>query len=336
MKDLVSDGFAQVVKPYIDAQDKITRDKFLSVFANKSICIVGDSISDETTYQPNWVDAFTEILTAADIGATVTNATITGASLVGFGSDVSKIPLNHDIYIFALGVNDFQGQFSANDIRQAVFAIVQRINLHDADRRAFYISPLKAFRSEYQNYKTHLSAYRHFCETLFAEIGFTVISGDNMPNLNSFTESTYLADKLHPASIFRYIYADYVISAIISGISTFSKGRGWVKQLEFVSSFTRSAGTVTLRWVDGATAILEFNLVGAELIASTWVDVCYIPAPGAYGLLNNVISPVMSWTGQLFQVRFVNGVLQLAAPSTGSFTISGYVPAYVQTDNSVA
>ena len=303
-----------------------------SKFSGKSICILGDSISDETTYPPNWVDAFTDI--AESLGATVTNASITGTSVVGVGGDVTVIPAGHDIYIIALGVNDFQGQFNISMLRTAVANIAQRIDL--TSHEAFYISPLKAFRSAYSVCYSPLSAYRYALENLFNEMGFTIISGDNVPRLSIYTERYFLADDLHPASIFKDIYANYVIEAIISGVSTYSIAKGYMKACAISESLTYASGSVTLTWITGNQYTITINMAAVDLTASTWTELGTV---GDLGLCQYIDATGTSYDGNVFQFKIeqsVNTKLYITAPSTGTFNISLTLKGYYIADQSVS
>ena len=219
-------GYIQNLQDQIDALngDIEDLDDIISIpitdkFENKTICIIGDSISDTTTYPPNWTVAIKDKLLT--LGASsVVNESVTGSSLVGWGTNPSSIPTGYDIYIFALGVNDWQGQFKAADIYNAIYAIAQRINLTSCE--CYYISPIKCYLSGART--TPISVYRTLMERVFTSIGATVISGYNMPKLNGYDYSTYLNGGIHPYSIFKDIYANYVLNAMIAGaLSVFTK-----------------------------------------------------------------------------------------------------------------
>lgn len=303
----------------------------LSIFKNKSICIMGDSISDETTYNPNWVDAFTEVVTT--VGATVTNASITGSSLVGWAADPTIIPQDHDIYIVALGVNDFQGQFKLDDLRNAISAIATRIGLNDSSRRGYYVSPIKMFRTQASlgNPTTPLGAYRGTCEALFNETGFSIISGDNVPNLSLFTETTYLADKLHPASVFRYIFAYHIIDTIISGVSEHSFFKGFTKAISPIEGVA-SGGNVTIKWTSHCTFDLVFNLTDVTVAANSWKSICNLT--GLAKAMDYTIGINMDSSN--LQVQCSNGVVQVAFPSSGTINISGVAHCVFTVDTSIS
>lgn len=197
-------------------------------FENKHICIIGDSISDNSTNPPNWTIDFTNEV--SKVGATVTNVSRSGSSFAGWANDqhgdLSSIP-TADIYIVFLGINDFQGQhpwtggvtaYEAEACAKAVFGHVISLN-QNADY--YYVSPIKILRPEVQKYGKPLIYYRALYESIASSMGFTVISGYNAPQLSAYNPSK-LSDTLHPTSSYGTVLSRYILNAMLSGVSTFT------------------------------------------------------------------------------------------------------------------
>lgn len=304
----------------------------LEKFRDKKIYVIGDSISDETTYQPNWVDYLTTVM--ATVNATVINASITGSSLVGWATDPSApFPTDGDVYIVALGVNDFQGQFSIYDIRNAFATFATR--LVSADTEVFYLSPIKTYGEARLTKYTPLSAYRKMFETFATSLGMHVISGFDMTLLNVLNQTTYLADTLHPASVFAPIFCQYIVDNMCSSTSSFSPVENYRKSCELLA--TVNSGYVYLYW-NGKDFVINYVLVGLSLSAG-WNDICYLKDPegndGISGATDNICCGyfIDSNTGTMYQHRISNGKLQVY--STNAVTISpyGYIPYIGFVDN---
>lgn len=293
----------------------------LSMFKNKSICIVGDSLSDETTQQPNWVDVFTEIVES--VGATVNNVSVSGSSVVGWGSSPANIPVGYDFYIVALGINDFQGQFGQTAMQTAIEQIATRIDLSDPDRKAFYISPLKAFIPSFVNMYTPQTVYRHYFETVFAKYGFQIISGGLFPNLSNLTNGVYVAaDNIHLTPTYAPIYAGHVLDIMISGSSETAPCYGNVKAADLASDLTYSSGNVYLTWNSGEHFTLSLNLFGVSLTALQWQPLCKISNNVGGGLIDSINEgTITGYTGTIYQYRINAGYLEVAAPTTGTFNL---------------
>lgn len=293
----------------------------LSMFKDKSICIVGDSLSDETTQQPNWVDNFTSIVEGA--GATVNNVSVSGSSVVGWGSSPANIPTGYDIYIIALGINDFQGQFSQSAIQTAIEQIINRIDLSDPDRKAFYISPLKAFIPTFTNMYTPIAVYRHLFETIFAKYGCQIISGGIFPNLSNLTNDVYVAtDNIHLTPTYAPIYASHVLDVMISGSSETANAYGYVKSCEIHPDLVYTQGNAYLTWEDGNHYTFTLNLFGVEATALSWLPLCKVSNDANGGLIDNLHEyTITSYTGTVYQYRINNGYIEVATPTTGTFNL---------------
>lgn len=285
-------------------------DNELAYFISKKVCVVGDSISAITTYPPNWVVAFEEIISR--VGATVTNVAVDGASVAGFARDVTAIPDNCDIYIIFLGINDFQGQFPlANDnIGTYVSTIMNRINKVGVD--VWYVSPIRYLGIESSTSQTNIApanAYRCVLETLFNNAGARIISGLGAPMLNSATRNVYMTDGLHPKPEYRYILANYILKCMLSGASSFSNVD---ETLTFVPALL-GTGNCAMYWGNNEV-LMRCVISGAEFTQSNFEPVLNTLGDkvGVRGLLPDSAyfpSVLVTHNGDKFYIKNENGII---------------------------
>lgn len=300
---------------------------YLSVeyFKGKNITIIGDSISDNTTYPPNWTVHFTDKINK--IGGNVNNIAVNGSSFASWAqaNNVKKIPNDSDIYIIFLGVNDWQGQFpfiegdvTNYNLTSCMTAINNRI---PSNADVFYISPIKCFMSTMQTNLGTLNMYRHVMEVKAINFGWRVISGDNAPLLSGKTKQMYMADDIHPNSTYAPILAEYIFNAILSRISTISVGR-----LDHVR-ITPSTGSGYIdMFIDTASGEIniELYLISAVLTAG-WTTIIDLSPCSAFKYSNNIISRVFV-NGEdktISQLRMENGKIQIYGEAKTTTLIGG-------------
>lgn len=300
---------------------------YLSVeyFKGKNITIIGDSISDNTTFPPNWTVPFTDKINK--IGGNVNNIAVNGSSFASWAqtNNVEKIPNDSDIYIIFLGVNDWQGQFpfiegdvTNYNLTSCMTAINNRI-ASNAD--VFYISPIKCFMPTMQTNLGTLGMYRHMMEVKAINFGWRVISGDNAPLLSSKTKQMYMGDDIHPNSTYAPILADYIFNAILSRISTISVGR-----LEHVR-VTPSTGTGYIdMFIDTGSNEINIELyVVSAVLTSGWTTIIDLSSCSAFKYSNNIISRVFV-NGEdktVSQLRMENGKIQIYGDAKTTTLIGG-------------
>lgn len=300
---------------------------YLSVeyFKGKNITIIGDSISDNATYPPNWTVHFTDKINK--IGGSVNNIAVNGSS---FGSwaqtnNIKKIPNDSDIYIIFLGVNDWQGQssFIGNDVSDynlssCMGAINNRI-ASNAD--VFYISPIKCFMPTMQTNLGTLNMYSHVMEVKAINFGWRVISGDNAPLLSSKTKQMYMGDDIHPNSTYAPILAEYIFNGILSRISTISVGK-----LDHVR-ITPSTGSGYIdMFIDTASNEINIELYLISVVLTEgWTTIIDLSSCSAFCYTNNIISRVFV-NGEdktISQLRLENGKIQIYGPAKTTTLIGG-------------
>lgn len=300
LKNYVDNYFDNINLPDI-VEQKAAEIEDLSFFKNKKICIIGDSISDNTTNPPNWTVHFTE--TVKKVGAIVTNIAENGASFASWNQNFdSKVPIGQDIYIVFLGVNDFQGQFpftpgQTYSVYDSVYTFFAKLTDRNKQAEVFYMSPIKYYLATGLKNKSPLSFYRRFYELTASSFGATVISGYNAPKLNTFTQSNILSDYLHPGTGYAPVLAAYIIRAMTGHVSTFSH-----EPIDYYVDETSGAKVI----MDSNTfdIIVEVNTQAS--LSAGWYTITTLPAifksyvqwdlnaPAAYG--NSYTTLGIDWT----------------------------------------
>lgn len=294
-------------------------------FKGKNITIIGDSISDNTTYPPNWTIHFTDKINK--IGGVVNNIAQNGASFASWANpdNIGKIPNNSDIYIILLGVNDWQGQFpfvgaSVSDYN--LNSCMKAINDRFADNAdVFYISPIKCFMPTMKTNLGTLNMYRHMMEVKAINFGWRVISGDNAPLLSNKTKLTYMGDDIHPNSTYAPILADYIFNAILSRISTISVGR-----LDHVRVTPSTGSGYIDMFIDTASNEINIELyLHSAVLTQDWSTIVDLSSCGVFKYPNNIISRVFV-NGEdktISQLRLENGKIQIYGVAKTTTLIGG-------------
>lgn len=300
---------------------------YLSVeyFKGKNITIIGDSISDNTTYPPNWTVHFTDKINK--IGGNVNNIAVNGSSFASWAqtNNVKNIPNDSDIYIIFLGVNDWQGQFPFIDgdvtnynLTSCMTAINNRI-ASNAD--VFYISPIKCFMPTMQTNLGTLNMYRHVMEVKAINFGWRVISGDNAPLLSGNTKQMYMADDIHPNSTYAPILAEYIFNAILSRISTISVGR-----LDHVRITPCTGSGYIDMFIDTASGEINIELYLISVVLTEgWTTIIDLSSCSAFKYSNNIISRVFVNGNDktISQLRMENGKIQIYDTAKTTSLIGG-------------
>lgn len=300
---------------------------YLSVeyFKGKNITIIGDSISDNATYPPNWTVHFTDKINK--IGGSVNNISVNGSSFASWAqtNNIEKIPNDSDIYIIFLGVNDWQGQFpfidggvSNYNLSDCMLAINNRI-ASNAD--VFYISPIKCFMPTMQTNLGTLNLYRHVMEVKAINFGWRVISGDNAPLLSGKTKQMYMGDDIHPNSTYAPILAEYIFNAILSRISTISVGR-----LDHVRVTPSTGSGYIDMFIDTASGEINIELyVVSAVLTEGWTTIVDLSSCSAFLYMNNIVSRVFvnGEDKSISQLRLEKGKIQIYNTAKTTTLIGG-------------
>lgn len=196
-------------------------------FVNKKIVILGDSISEPTS-PASWTVRFKEIVES--VGGTVVNLSIGGLSFMTAKNQIMSgqivIPADGDIYILALGINDFLlqglwiGDDSLNPIQTATRVVMSHIvDKSGGDKRYVYISPIKYFGNLQEQGRNPLQMHRIFYERYAAYYGYEILSGYNIPVFSALNHSKSYIDGLHPTIPYARLMGQYIAEAVTNRCS---------------------------------------------------------------------------------------------------------------------
>ena len=291
-------------------------------FRNKTICVIGDSISSYSTLANNWVKYLSDFMDGYD--CTVINKAVDGATFAGVADAITQgtyvIPAA-DYYIVFLGTNyvDSWGYTTGtNPLASAVGTVINTIiSVANAGAKFFYVSPLKKWLTGIDSLLNPLPVMRYVLENVFSRYGFTVLSGYNIGELSILTKSTYLMDDIHPDEAFSPILFSYILDGLVSERSNITQ-EGHVKRTQ---SNTMGTSSVVTRYTGNR---IDISITAFTYSPNTgeWIDVCDLPTfvddhsepDGMYGLSNG--GPYT------YLYRVQNGKLQVyfyVAPTGGTF-----------------
>jgi len=287
-------------------------------FRNKTIEVIGDSISSYSTLQNNWVKFLTDFMAAYD--CTVINRAVDGDSFAGLAQKITDGTYTvdaADYYIVFLGTNyaDSWGYTTgSNPLTPAIATVCNAIRAAaNTDAKFFYVSPLKKFMSNVNTLLNPISVMRNVLELLMTYQGYTVISGYNIGELSAATTSRYLTDLLHPTEAFSPILFKYILDGLISERSNITQPASESRTFRNTLS---SSSAVTIKY-DGLHIIVKIDVNSFAPSTGAWIDICDLPT-----LLDDQPFPYMQlgpMSGETYQYRISSNKLQayfFTAPST--------------------
>lgn len=279
-------------------------------FRDKTICVIGDSISSYEQLANNWVKWLADFLDPYD--CTVINQAQNGQSFAGLKSAIDGSTFTvaeADYYILFLGTNyeDSWGYTTGSSpLRPAVTTVTQAIKNANPDARYFFVSPLKKWLDNTATLLNPLCTMRSFLEKWFAEYGFTVISGYNIGELSSLTKSVYMTDGIHPTQAFSAILGQYILDGITSERSNVTDAQRTKRQ--FTNTLSASS-IVELDYNEDLTIDFKLNVNSWSATTGDWVDVCDLPT-----FLDDNVAPLITYGvcgGTTHQYRVSGGKLQI-------------------------
>lgn len=208
-------------------------------FANKKIMIIGDSLSDPDTNAPNWV---TRLKTEVEsYGGTVNiDFCNDGDSFAGI-SDPTRLALfdnysnEWDIIIIALGINDYQGQFTIGlynsttrvvnsnyDSAACMNLLLSKLRARFPKALQYYCIPHRSGRA-IANRKLPITYYRNAFGRIAQYYGCRIIDWSSLPMLApdatgaGFGGYTTTSDPLHPTNVYSPILKEFMVEKLMSG-----------------------------------------------------------------------------------------------------------------------
>lgn len=303
-----------------DINDRIDAISPYEKFKNKTICVIGDSISDTSVLADNWVKRLTDFM--ADYDCTVINEAQNGRSFaslkVELDNNTFTMPVA-DFYVVFIGTNynDAWGYTTGTyPLKPAIDAVHGAIIAANSQAKYFFLSPLKKWIHADQELND-IAFMRAYLEKEFAYRGYTVLSGYNIGELSSSTKTYYMMDDIHPNANFSDILFKYVLDGMVSERSNVIVG---CKKTRSITNTLGTASAITFEYDSELKVSISITAYGWEPTINTWVDLCDMPT-----LLEANTTPLFQASGQNTntpQYRVQNGKLQVyffTAPSSSVF-----------------
>ena len=299
-------------------------------FRNKTIEVIGDSISSYSTLQNNWVKLLTDFMT--DYDCTVINRAIDGDSFAGLAQKISGGTYTvdaADYYIVFLGTNyaDSWGYTTGtNPLTSSISTVCNAIRAAaNTDAKFFFVSPLKKFVSGVNTLLNPIPVMRNVLELLMQYQGYNVISGYNIGELCAANTARYMTDLLHPTEEFSPILFNYILDGLVSERSNITQPAA--AQRVFSNTLS-SSSNVFIRY-DGLHIVIKIDVNGYSPTVGDWVDICDVPT-----FLDDQPFPFVQTgaiAGATYQYRIQNNKLQAyyftAPPTTFKDIVDFYITA---------
>lgn len=289
-------------------------------FRNKTICVIGDSISDEGVLADNWVNRLRTFM--SDYNCTIINESANGRSFASLKEDIDNsvvtIPAA-DYYVLFIGTNyDDSWGYTAGTypLYPAIAAVHSAIIAANPQAKYFFLSPLKKWIHLNQELND-ISFMRAYLEKEFAYRGYTVLSGYNIGELSSSTKTYYMMDDIHPNANFSDILFRYVLDGMVSERSNVIVG---CKKTRAIIDTLGSNSVISFDYDANLKVSISITAYGWTPTINTWIDLCDMPT-----LLEANTTPIFQASGQnanVPQYRVQNGKLQVyffSAPSPSVF-----------------
>lgn len=258
---------------------------------NKTILILGDSMSDETTNAPNWVTKFKEL--TYNINCRIDNKSVNGLSLSSYSETTIGLAdkLNsflsakndYDYIIFHIGTNDCTGQvplgewFDSTAIKSFYGAIntvyKTLLNIDNRSKIFWVIPPHTNFGHEKYPRPLHLNAYRGVIVKACNRYKWNIIDAyTHAPFLNPYNATSkerWISDGIHPNASYAPYFTDFVINQLRVGGST------TIGDIPTVHRFTNNIANtniiIEIRYHSNATYDIRCAIVLLEEWSGGWM-----------------------------------------------------------------
>lgn len=231
------DSFSENINTIVDINKTLLNlRKNIEFLRDKSILIIGDSMSDEKTMPPNWVACLRTL--TADINTMIDNKSINGYSLSTIGTTKGMAELlggfldiknDYDYIIFHIGTNDCTGQrpigeWSSADTTTfygALNCVNNTLNSHDTRSKIFWVIPphTNFGGTEYPR-PVHLNVYRSVLQSACNRFKFAMIDAYTMlPFFNIYNDTLLnrYSDGLHPNAELAPYLCEFIVEQLRVG-----------------------------------------------------------------------------------------------------------------------
>lgn len=280
----------------------------LEKFRGKTVCVIGDSISDYNVLANNWVKLLSDKL--AEYNCTLINESDAGRSFASLQADMQggtvSIP-TADYYILFIGTNyaDTWGWTTGYyPLIPAVTYVNNAIKTANPNAKYFFISPMKKYIAGTSTLTNPLCIMRSFLEKQFTEYGYTVLSGYNMGEMSAASYTNYTIDGIHPNETYAHIMYDYILDGIISERSNISVPATTSRNQYGIITTTSE---VRMRYNDDLSIDIDIVASSYSPSANQWIDLFDMPT-----MMDSVQYPTTYYFNTGFcQFRNYNGKLQV-------------------------
>lgn len=248
-------------------------------FRGKTICAIGDSITDYATLANNWLKYIDNKL--SDYNVTIINQGKNGQSFAGLANEIAGgtfTVATADYYILFLGTNyaDSWGFSTGSDpLIPAMNSVISAIQTANPEAHWIFVSPLKKWLTGMDQLLNPLAMVRSYLEKTMANFGYTVVSGYNVGELTGNTMSRYMTDTVHPTEAFTPILGEYIMDALVSERSNVtspsSVERNYINTLSASSLIYFKYDTSNLKLT------IKISANGWTPGTGAWVDICDLP-----------------------------------------------------------
>ena len=194
---------------------------YLDVMENKKICVLGDSLTDETR-DVSWVKRFKNLI--ANTGTTIKSLAVSGNLLAQQANLFSSETEKYDILLIWCGINDVRSQTSLDTMRDTLNNIRDKIQALNPKCQVYLMSTYKNNRQMPASWIIPQTAYWRFYSQYALENGWTFIdafSGAPVISVNTETmKNQFFTDAdtgaLHYSANYADILARWILNFMIN------------------------------------------------------------------------------------------------------------------------
>lgn len=207
-----------------------------SFFRNKRVLIIGDSISDEATFPPNWVSLLRNYVPTS---CEIINRSVSGASLSGVNGMANRVAnftdTDIDVVIIELGTNDCNGQVTigtsadatVDTFMGALNSISNSVVNKWPNAQVFYIIPPKCSLTPADSIisEQYLPRCMYRCAIWLQcnRFNWNIIdAGCGLPQFDPInpTLKNLYSDGIHPNAAYAPIMMQYIVDQLNAGGTT--------------------------------------------------------------------------------------------------------------------
>lgn len=200
---------------------------------NKSVLIIGDSLSDETVQPPNWVAKLRA--KCANLNTVIDNLSIGGSGWCSTnpntGGLIDQLDGISDIYDYVIlfaGINDFNSQFNLGNVGSsdrttffgALYQLKNKLHQKCPSAKVFWCtSPHTVIWTQAEKPIPH-NRYRSRAYMACLRYSWLMIDTTNLPGYNLIDYRSEYSDGIHPLTSYAQTLCDHIVSVLNAGGET--------------------------------------------------------------------------------------------------------------------